>query len=137
MKKKIGIFCFFVIMALLMLPVVASYDTNKEYPECPLNSGYLVIHVSTYTPGEGFHPYQGANISIRGLFYSYNGTTDKDGDCFFTVHTKLFRVKIYFAKVSIISHENVVTKRDFIYMLPREIEYKEYLFITFNNSLRE
>jgi hypothetical protein len=148
-EKNIVVFCFFVVVMLLVPPVVVSssfskdqsvvqnIDTKKQGCEAErpsertLGKGYLLIHVFTYTPGSGFHPYHGANISIRGILYSYNGTTDEDGDCFFTVHTKLFRAKIYFVKVSIVSQERVTTKRDFIYMLPRQIEYKEFLFVVF------
>ena len=129
MKKKIVMFCFFVVMILWVIPVVTSNSNITEQPESIAGMGYLLIHVFTYTPGSGFHPYQGANISIRGFLYSYNGTTDEDGDCFFTVHTKLFKAKIYFVKVSIDSQDRLVTKRDFIYMLPRQIEYKEFLFL--------
>lgn len=129
MKKKIVMFCFFVVTILWVLPVVASINTVTEQPENIAGMGYLIIHVFTYTPGSGFHPYQGANISIRGLLYSYNGTTDTNGDCFFNVHTKLFRAKIYFVKVSIDVQDRLVTRRDFISVLPREIEYKEFLFV--------
>ena len=129
MKKKIVMFCFFVVMILWVLPVVVSNSNITKQPERVAGMGYLVIHVYTYTPGSGFHPYQGANISIRGFLYSYNGTTDADGDCFFTVHTRLFKAKIYFVKVSIDSQDRLVTKRDFIYILPRQIEEKEFLFL--------
>jgi hypothetical protein len=116
-------------MVLVVTPIVASNSTTSGQQESILGKGYLLIHVFSFTPGSGFHPYQGANISVRGFLYSYNGTTDEYGDCLFTVFTKLFRAKIYFIKITIDLLDRVVTRRDIVYMSLREIEYKEYLFI--------
>ena len=129
MKRKIKLCCLFVIMVLVVTPIVASNSTTSGQQESILGKGYLLIHVFSFTPGSGFHPYQGANISVRGFLYSYNGTTDEYGDCLFTVFTKLFRAKIYFIKITIDLPDRVVTRRDVVYMSLREIEYKEYLFI--------
>ena len=147
MKKKLVFFCFFVVMMLMVIPVVSSNSNVKEQqsvhdkeielqdclvqekPAAMLVTGYLLIHVYTYTPGAGFHPYPGANISVRGFLYSYNGSTDEMGDCLLKVHTNLFRAKTYFVKVSILSHDRLVTKRYSIFIEPRQIIYKEFLFI--------
>jgi hypothetical protein len=134
MKRKIGLLCLFVVMILLVVPNIVSSDAISAQPEPTLGIGYLIIHVFTFTPGSGFHPYQGANISLRGFFFSYNGSTDENGDCFFTVHTNLLRPKVYFAKISIETQNRVMMKRDLITMFPRQIEYKNYLFIVLNTS---
>jgi hypothetical protein len=147
MKKKIMVFCFFVLMALMILPVVSSYRVVseqkssttsagekqqcevKEKPARVVLTGYLLIHVSVYTPGEGLHPYAGANISVKGLFFSYNGQTDEQGDCLFQVHTKLIRAKLYFIKVSIPPGDLLHTKINSIHIQSRQIVYKDFLFI--------
>ncbi|MBE3094406.1 MAG: hypothetical protein IMZ52_05195 [Actinobacteria bacterium] len=147
MKKKIVLCCLFVVMTLLVLPIMSANSTFKEQPtvqnigaekqgcmvqekpDAMVGMGYLLIHVFTYTPGIGIQPYQGATVNVRGFLYSYNGTTDEGGDCLFNVHTKLFRAKLYFVKVSIFSQDRLVTKRDSIYIQPRQILYKEFLFV--------
>jgi len=129
MKRKLGMFCFLVITSLILVPAVASSSITTEQPEAVLGNGYLLIHVFSFTPGSGFQPYQGANVSLRGFSYSYNGTTDEYGDCLFIVHTNLFRSKIYFVKIIIDLEDRVVTKRDLVYMHSRDIEYREYLFV--------
>lgn len=147
MKKKIGVFCLFVVMMLLVLPIISANSTFKqqptvqnigakkqgcmvqEKPEAIVGKGYLLIHVFTYTPGIGIKPYQGATVNVRGFLYSYNGTTDEWGDCLFNVHTKLFRAKLYFIKVSILSHDREVTRRNSIYIQTRQLLYKEFLFV--------
>lgn len=134
MKRKNGLLCLCVVTILLVVPTAISSGTSLEQPEPSLGTGYLIIHVFTFTPGSGFHPYQGANISLQGFFFSYNGSTDENGDCFLTVHTNLFRPKVYFAKISIDTQDRVMMKRDFITMFPRQIEYKDYLFVVLNTS---
>ena len=147
MKKKIVVFCFFVLMVLMVLPVVSSgnviserqpfmvsavekQDSNIQEKPMPLGLiGYLLIHVSVYTPGEGLHPYEGANISVKGLFFSYTGQTDERGDCLFQVHTKLFRAKLYFIKVSIPPGDWLHKKINSIYIQPQQIVYKDFLFV--------
>lgn len=147
MKKKIMVFCFFVITVLMVLPVVSSYSVEseqqafmasavekqnsaaKEKPVPAELTGYLLIHVSVYTPGEGLHPYMGANISVRGFLFRYSGVTDERGDCLFQVHAKLFRAKRYFIKVSIPPEDWLHTKINSIYIQPRQIVYKDFLFV--------
>ncbi|HWR27757.1 MAG TPA: hypothetical protein VN377_04905 [Candidatus Thermoplasmatota archaeon] len=147
MKKKIVVFCFFVLMVLMILPVVTSYcvvserqpfmarvsekqDSDVQEKPVPMELiGYLLIHVSVYTPGEGLHPYVGANISVKGFFFSYNGQTDERGDCLFQVHTKLFRAKLYFIKVSIPPGDWLHKKLNSIYIQPQQIVYKDFLFV--------
>jgi hypothetical protein len=104
-------------------------DIVQEKPESLLLTGYLLIHVYTYSPGVGFQPYHGANISVKGGLYSYNGTTDDMGDFLFNVHTNLFRAKIYFIKVSILPQDRLLTRRSSILIGLRQIVYKEFLFI--------
>jgi hypothetical protein len=134
-------------MVLMVLPVTASYSVisdrqvltaptmqmqnsdTQEFPEHIGLTGYLLIHVSVYTPGEGLHPYNGANISVKGLFYKYNGQTDELGDCLFQLHAKLFRPKLYFIKVSIPPEDWLHTKINSIYIQAGQIVYKDFLFI--------
>jgi len=104
-------------------------DIVQEKPGSLLLTGYLLIHVYTYTPGVGLHSYPGANISVKGGLYSYNGTTDGMGDCLFIVHTNLFRAKIYFIKVNIHPQDRLLTRRNSILIGPRQIVYREFLFI--------
>ena len=147
MKKKILFFCFFVVMILVVLPASATSDTNKAQQlisndttdmegdneqgtlDSPLFTGYILIHVYTYTPGIGIQSYSGANISVRGFLYSYKGQTDEAGDCLFNVHTNLFRVKKYIVKVQIPPENWLHTQRISFFIEPREIVYKEFLFL--------
>ncbi len=147
MKKKNVIFCLFAVLVLTALPVVSSSSTIaevqtvqkteaeknicevQETPESAEMTGYLLIHVYTWFPLKGFHPYPAANISVKGFFYSYNGTTDENGDCLLRLHTNLLRAKMYFIKVSIIKNDRVVTRRTSIFIEPRDIIYKEFMFI--------
>lgn len=121
-------------------PILGNIDAEKqgcmeqEKPEAMLGKGYLLMHVFTYTPGTGFHAYAGATVNVRGFLYSYNGTTDEDGDCLFNVHTDLLRAKLYFVKVSIFSQDRLVTKRTSIFIQPRQILYKEFLFVVLSKS---
>lgn len=129
MKRRVGMLCFFIVITLVVVPVVTSRSITTENQEAVLGSGYLLIHVFSFTLGSGFQPQVGANISLRSFRYSYNGTTDEYGDCLFTVHTNLLRAKIYFVKITLDLEDRVVTKRDFVYMHSRDIEYREYLII--------
>jgi hypothetical protein len=147
MKKKIGIMCFFMLTTLLLVPLGSSYhlqDTQQNVGDMQgtittsalqkdskieLFTGYVLIHVFTYQPGMGFHPCEGANVSVKGFFHKYTGTTDEMGDCLFVVHTNILRAKIYFIKVSIFAGDRVLTKRMTIFIEPRQIVYKEFLFI--------
>jgi hypothetical protein len=99
-------------------------------PENPLElTGYLLIHVSVYTPGEGLHPFLGANITVKGLFYKYTGQTDERGDCLFQLHSRLFRPKLYFIKVSIPPEDWLHTKINSMYIQTGQIVYRDYLFV--------
>ncbi|MCX6662194.1 MAG: hypothetical protein NTY91_06555 [Euryarchaeota archaeon] len=147
MKKKIMVFCFFVLMALMVLPVVSSYRVVSEQKSSTTSAvekqisdiqeeslptvltGYLLIHVSVYTPGEGMHPYEGANISVKGFFFSYSGQTDERGDYLFQVHTKLFRAKLYIIKVSIPPEDWLHKKINSLYIQSGQIVYKDFLFV--------
>jgi hypothetical protein len=147
MRKKIVVYCVLMITTLMMVPMVSSYSlvadqqaffdrenekqqSEMQEPSGPTEiTGYLLIHVSVYTPGEGLRPYEGANISVRGLFYSYNGQTDEKGDCLFQVHTHLFRAKRYFVKVGIPPENWLHTKIFSIFVEPWEVIYRNVLFI--------
>jgi hypothetical protein len=152
MKKKNLIFCLFAVFVLTVLPVVSSSSTItelrtvqrtdvekiisqvEEKPATAELTGYLLVHVNSWQLGSGFpgfQPYPGANVSARGFLYSYNGTTDENGDCLLRLHTNLIRAKMYFIKVSIFSNERLVTRRTSIFIEPRDIIYKEFLFIIF------
>jgi hypothetical protein len=147
MKKKILGFCFFIVLMLMVLPVVSSYPLVSPQqssqvsavetqsctePAAPTSfelTGYLLIHVSVYTPGEGLHPYDGANITIKGLFHQYNGKTDDKGDCLFQLHSRLFRPKLYFIKVTIPPEDWMHTKINSMYIQTGQIVYRDYLFV--------
>ncbi len=147
MKKNRVLCCLFVFMMLMVLPVVSSstvvseqepavasvveqHTSDLQDTAAPLMlTGYLLIHVSVYTPGEGLHPYMGANISVKGLFYKYNGQTDEKGDCLFQVHTRLLTTKLYIIKVSIPPEDWLHSKINSIYMQSGQIVYKDFLFI--------
>jgi len=145
MKKKIELFCLFLITIVMIPPAVSSSSLVSEqqgvmtstdeyfvYQEKPISSvltGYLLIHVSVYAPGEGLHPYVGANISVKGLFYKYTGQTDERGDCLFQLHTKLFRPKLYFIKVSIPPENWLHTKINSVYLQSGQVVYKDFLFV--------
>lgn len=144
MKKKQLYFCIFAMFVLLILPVGSAMNEQTEEQtrtsrvdsqegkgslDSPLFAGYLLIHVYTYTAGVGFEPYEGANITVKGFLYSYTGQTDETGDCLFKVHTNLFRQKKYFVKVSISPDDWLHTKRISFFIQPRQILYKEFLFI--------
>lgn len=147
MKKKIVVFCIFAVMLLVTLPVLSSAAAEKEQQlvrfanselhndeatgtfDSPLLTGYILINVMTWTPGVGIHPYEGANISVKGLFYSYSGETDESGDCLFKVRTNLFRPKNYHMKVSIPPGNWFHTRRTSFFIMPRQIAFKEFLFI--------
>jgi hypothetical protein len=147
MRKKIVLYCFFVMLLLECLPVVSSehFVTEQQDPMLFTDdsvspdvvrtpnpaeiTGYLLIHVAVYTPGEGLQPYVGANISVNGLFYKYSGQTDEQGDCLFQVHSRLLRAKLYFIKVSIPPDDWLHTKINTFYIQSRQIVYRNYLFI--------
>ncbi|MBN1860890.1 MAG: hypothetical protein JW840_05460 [Candidatus Thermoplasmatota archaeon] len=147
MKKKIIFFCYIAVTGLLVLPSISAISTSTEQGfvqdavtsmqiqgeqeslDSPLFTGYLLFQVLTYTPGIGIRPYAGANITVKGFFYSYSGQTDESGDCLFKVHTNLIRMKKYFIKVSIPPGDWLHTKRISLLLEPREIYYKDFLFI--------
>ncbi len=134
--KKIGVVCSVLFLMLMVLPVASAYGVVPEQktPEdspVPLElTGYLLIHVSVYTPGEGLHPFTGANISVKGLFHQYSGQTDERGDCLFQLHSRLFRPKLYFIKVTIPPADFLHTKFNTMYMQTGQIVYRDYLFVS-------
>ncbi len=133
--KKIGVVCSVLFLMLMVLPVVSVYgmvpeQKTTEDSSAPLElTGYLLIHVSAYTPGQGLHPYMGANISVKGLFHQYSGQTDDRGDCLFQLHSRLFRPKLYFIKVTIPPADLLHTKFNTMYMQTGQIVYRDYLFV--------
>ncbi len=147
MWKKIGVCCVISVLLIVCLPMASSdnvmmkqtsrtlpgdevpYNENQMTSSAALLTGYLLIHVSVYTPGQGMRPFVGANISVKGLFYKYSGQTDEQGDCLFQLHTKLFRTKLYFIKVSIPPGDLLHTKINSVYIQSRQVVYKDFLFI--------
>lgn len=152
MKKKIEVSCFFVLSMLMVLPVTSAnllvvdqqplMRSGGEHQQCVVHeqsapemiTGYLLVHVSVYILGKGLRPYAGANITMKGFFFSYSGTTDEQGDCLFQVHTHLFRGKRYVIKVSIAPEDWLHTKINSLIIEPREIVYKDFLFIVLKES---
>lgn len=140
-------YCFFMLTMLMAAPVVSSYSLVvdpqvqfnrsvenqqaevQESPEPTGFFGFLLIHVMIYTSDDGLRPYEGANISAKGLFYSYKGQTDENGTCLFQVHTPFFRAKRYFVKVTIEPEDWLHKRFASIYVEPWEVIYREFLFI--------
>jgi hypothetical protein len=144
MKKKELYFCMFTVLVLLVLPVGSALNASLEdqnvtscndTPEIKVSldpflfTGYILIHVYTYSPGVGIAPCVGANVTARGFLYSYQGQTDDSGDCLLQVHTNLFRAKRYVVKVSVEPGDWLHTRRITVLLQPRQILYKEFLFI--------
>lgn len=148
MKKKIGMFCLFVTTMLLIIPVISALDLPKERlmftgavdnekqdlvlranPKPEIVIGYLLIHVFAFTPGMGVYSYKGAVVNVKGFLYSYNGTTDDNGEILFSVHSNLFRPKIYFVKISIFSNDRLVSKINSVLIHWQQVVYKDFLFV--------
>ena len=135
MMKKNKVIFGVLFLLLLVLPLVSASgmpldQKSNENSVAPLElTGYLLIHVSVYTPGERLHPYMGANISVKGFFHKYTGQTDERGDCLFQLHSRLFRPKLYFIKVSIPPADLLHTKINSMYMQTGQIVYRDYLFV--------
>jgi hypothetical protein len=146
MKKQQVLLCLAAVVLLVILPIGGATSTvqnqlksqtNSQKSEemehvffdSPLFTGYLLIHVYTYSPGVGIEPCVGANVTARGLLYSYQGQTDDSGDCLLQVHTNLFRAKRYMVKVSIEPGDWLHTRRISVFLQPRQIMYKEFLFV--------
>lgn len=106
----------------------------NEKPAGILGTAYLFVYAITYTQGEGLSPCVGANIRVKGLFRSYNGTTNEQGIYLFAVHTSLLREKYYFITVNATLGDHVVTKRAFIHIGARTIFTKGFLFLQLNES---
>ena len=147
MKKHHMLLCLAVVVLLVSPPIGGatsavqnqsmlqmSSQTGEEpeqgFFDSPLFTGYLLIHAYTYSPGVGIEPCIGANVTARGFLYSYQGQTDDSGDCLLQVHTNLFRTKRYMVKVSIEPGDWLHTRRITVLLQPRQIMYKEFLFIT-------
>ncbi len=138
MKKKMGMICFVVILMLLMVPAISALDMQKDSKkhnsttqnsQTKVGIGYLLVHVLAFTPGTGFHPYKGAVVTVKGFLYSYNGTTDENGDILFSVQTKLFRPKVYFVKASVMSNNRTVSRINTVMIHWQQIVYKDFLFL--------
>jgi hypothetical protein len=153
MKKKIIIFSLFSLMTLLVPSFASAYGTFSEQPqmmktaveqqrnigtekksEARLGTAYLAISVIAYTPGLGIYPCPGANIHIKGLFYSYNETTDENGFLIFEVHAPLFRQKLYFITINLTTPDRVLKRLDFVSLRAQQIYSREYIFFIFNES---
>lgn len=149
MQKKIGFFCLFVTLLFVCLAFAPSDcisaksqtsttsgpETLDHNTQKPMGmTGYLLVHVSVYTPGKGIRPYAGANVTMKGLFFSYQGTTDEQGDCLLQVHTHLLRGKRYIVKVSIPPANLLHTKINSLVIEPTEIVYKDFLFIVLKDG---
>ncbi|MCU0850414.1 MAG: hypothetical protein MUC80_03955 [Candidatus Thermoplasmatota archaeon] len=132
-KNKVVFGVLFLLLLVLPVVSVSGYNVDQKPSEesaTPVElKGYLLIHVSVYTPGEGLHPYMGANISVKGFFHKYTGQTDERGDCLFQLHSRLFRPKLYFIKVSIPPADLLHTKINSMYMQTGQIVYRDYLFV--------
>ena len=147
MNKKLVILCLFVIGMLSLTPAISASVVLKEQsvvhkvaiekqgrlpsekPEAMLGVGYLLVHVFAFTRGMGFYSYQGAFVTVKGFLYSYNGTTDENGDIVFTVQTKLFRPKLYFITVIAQANNRTMTRMSSIFIERKQIVYKEFLFL--------
>jgi hypothetical protein len=146
MKKKIMACCLLINLFLVAIPATAqvSLETQpiiskrdikdqaiapNERQTSPIRTGYLLLLVFTYSFGKGISPYQGANVTVKSLFHSYNGTTDENGVCAVKVQAPLLREKTFFVKVSIVRNDRVVSKRAVISMQALEIAYRSFLFL--------
>jgi hypothetical protein len=147
--KKIGIiYCFLLSLILIATPLISATGLPKNSFQAPagdvqlsdsgegqpsaIGGGYLLLLVFTYAPGKGINPYQGANITVRGLFHSYNGTTDQNGICLLKVRSPLLHEKIYFVKTSIISNNRTISRHAVLEIRGPRISYKGFLFFTRN-----
>jgi hypothetical protein len=146
MKKHHVLLCLAAVVLLVTLPIgeatstvqnqsmlqkssQQSDESEQVFFDSPLFTGYILIHVYTYSPGVGIAPCVGANVTARGFLYSYQGQTDDSGDCLLQVHTNLFRAKRYVVKVSVEPGDWLHTRRITVLLQPRQILYKEFLFI--------
>lgn len=147
MKKKIVACCLLLNLLLVLTPLVSALGMSEEQPTIlqkdikeqsialkgkqasSVGNGYLLFLVFSFIPGEGISPYKGANVTARGLFHSYNGTTDDKGVCIFKVQAPLLREKLFFVKVSILSHNRVISRIAFIHLKALQISYKGFLFL--------
>jgi hypothetical protein len=147
MKKKIMMFSLFTLLTFMITPLVSASgiftaqpiinqtattqqeEPATETPEGIIRTAYLIIFVVTFTPGSGVQPCPGAEIHIRGLFHSYNGTTDDKGLHLFKVRTSFLREKLYFVTVSMVSQDHVVKRTAFLHFRPWQIVLKAFLFL--------
>jgi len=147
MKKKVGLFCLFVVLTFLTTSLASGFHTVpqpltaqdtvfeeqasliQEKQKAVLGTAFLLIYVLTFTQGEGLKACQGANITVKSLLHTYNATTDERGIHVFPVHTALLREKFFFIKVSIVSEDEELTKTALIRMKSRQIMSKGFLFI--------
>jgi hypothetical protein len=147
MKKQHMVLCLAAVVLLVLLPIGGaasslqdqsmlqmssekSEEPDQVFFDSPLFSGYLLIHVYTYSPGASIEPCVGANVTARGFLQSYQGETDDSGDCLLQMQTYLFRAKRYVVKVSIEPGDWLHSRRITVLLQPRQILFKEFLFIT-------
>jgi hypothetical protein len=147
MKKKIMMFSLFTLATLLSASLVSASTISleqrgikaatvasqreqaSEAPQGVIRTAYLVVFVITFTPGAGIQPCPGAEVRVRGLLHSYNGTTDDKGLHLFAVHTSFLREKLYFITVSMVSQDHVVKRTAFLHLRSWQVVYRAFLFL--------
>jgi hypothetical protein len=147
MKKKIMMVSLLALMLLVVAPVASAgapiteqsvgtraaiaqqTDTGSGTPAGVLRTAYLIVFALTFTPGSGVQPYQGAEIRVRSLFHSYNGTTDEKGLHLFAVRTSFLREKAFFVSVKITIGDHVAKRTAFLHLRSWQIAYKTFLFL--------
>jgi hypothetical protein len=147
MKKKIMIFSLLALALFVVAPfasagspvteqpltqeiTVDQYgDSRTVAPSGLFRTAYLVVFVLTFTPGSGVQPCQGAEVRVRSLFHSYNGTTDDKGLHLFAVHTSFLREKTYFVSVKMTIGDHVAKRTAFLHFRSWQIDYKTFLFL--------
>jgi len=148
MKKKIMMFSLFALGLLVIAPlasagtpiteqqsigtgaaVVQQGDTGAGTPAGVFRTAYLIVFALTFTPGAGVQPCQGAEVRVRSLFHSYNGTTDEKGLHLFAVHTSFLREKAFFVSVKMTIGDHVAKRTAFLHLRSWQIAYKTFLFL--------
>ena len=101
----------------------------EEKQEPLLRTGYLLLVVLVYTPGQSLTEYKGANITARSLFHKYNGTTDDNGVCMIKVSAPFLHERVFFVKASIVNKDgNTRSRIALISMKAWHLAYRIFLF---------
>jgi hypothetical protein len=144
MSKKILTCSLLLILTFIIAPIATAYSPLPEQlvqqpvtetPQGILGTAYIAVIVLTYTPGQGIKPCQGADIHLRSILRSYNGTTNEKGIHLFAVHTSLLREKHYLATVSINAQNQTMMRIGFIHLKARQVVYKGFLFLLTNETI--